>query len=111
MPPTNNFTDNFRAFDATIARFITTLPALHHVAATVPDDKYTLYTIHSLAHCAMIRLHQPFMSDDQMSREKSVRAARSVAMLTKHVSDVDIDFLDPLIGVCNDFHVVYYASR
>ena len=65
----------------------------------MPDDKYTLYMIHSLAHTALIRLHQPFIADDQMSREKSVRAARSVALVTKHLVDNDFEYLDPLIGV------------
>lgn len=65
----------------------------------MPDDKYTLYMIHSLTHTAMIRLHQPFITDDQVSREKSLRAARSVTLVTKHISDADFDYLDPLMGV------------
>lgn len=94
-----NFTDNFRAFESTITRFITTLLPLHQLAATMPDDKYTLYMIHSLAQTAMIRLHQPFITEDQVSREKSLRAARSVVMVTKHITESDFDFLDPLLGV------------
>ncbi|KAI0088107.1 hypothetical protein BDY19DRAFT_994517 [Irpex rosettiformis] len=100
MPSSNSFMDNFRAFELTIQRFVSTLLPLHQLAATMPDDKHTLYMIHSLAYTAMIRLHQPFIADDQMSREKSVRAARSVAMVAKHVTDSDFDYLDPLMGHC-----------
>ena len=91
--------DNFRAFELTIQRFVSTLLPLHQLAATMPDDKHTLYMIHSLAYGAMIRLHQPFIADDQLSREKSVRAARSIAMVAKHVTDPDFEYLDPLMGV------------
>ncbi|KAI0694279.1 hypothetical protein BC835DRAFT_1415426 [Cytidiella melzeri] len=100
MPSANSFTDNFRALEATIARFLTTLLPLHQVATTMPDDKYTLFMIHTLAHAAMIHLHQPFIADDPLSREKSLRAARSVALVTKHLMDLDFDYLDPLIGHC-----------
>lgn len=65
----------------------------------MPDDKYTLFLVHSLAHTAMVRLHQPFITDDQMSREKSARAARSVVLVAKHIAEADYEYLDPLIGV------------
>ena len=110
MPSTPNFTENFRAFESTIARFVTTLLPLHQVAATTSNDKYTLYMVHSLAHTAMIRLHQPFMTDDQVSREKSLRAARAVTLVTKHISEPDFDYLDPLMGV-SYFSPIMTGSR
>lgn len=100
LPSSTNFSENFRAFDSTVARFISTLLPVHQVAATMPDDKYTLFLVHSLAHTSMVRLHQPFMGDDQLSREKSVRAARSVVLVAKHLAEGDFDYLDPLIGQC-----------
>ena len=65
----------------------------------MPDDKYSWYTIHSLAHTAMIRLHQPFIQDDQHARDMSIRAARAVTVVIKHIADADYDYLDPVIGV------------
>ncbi|KAI0338286.1 hypothetical protein BDW22DRAFT_1409640 [Trametopsis cervina] len=100
LSPTNNFMDNFRAFEATIARFTTTLLPLHQLAATMPDDKYTLYMIHSLSQTAVIRLHHPFIADNQMSREKSLLAARAVTLVTKHITEPDFEYLDPLLGHC-----------
>ena len=63
------------------------------------DDKYTMYLIHTLAHTAMIRLHQPFITEDQRSSETALRAASAVVLVVKHIADADFDFLDPLIGV------------
>ena len=103
--------DNFRAFELTIQRFVSTLLPLHQLAATMPDDKHTLYMIHSLAYGAMIRLHQPFIADDQLSREKSVRAARSIAMVAKHVTDPDFEYLDPLMGVRTISHLILIRTQ
>ncbi|TCD61377.1 hypothetical protein EIP91_008531 [Steccherinum ochraceum] len=92
-----SLTDNFRAFEHTITRFTTTLLPLHQLGATLPDDKYTLILIHSLAHASMIRLHEPFL-DDGVSREVALRAARAVTVVAKHVGEADFGYLDPLIG-------------
>ncbi|KAJ3491225.1 hypothetical protein NLI96_g869 [Meripilus lineatus] len=99
LSPSASFSENFRAFEHTITRFTTTLLPLHQLGATMPDDKYSLFVIHSLAHASMITLHQPFMTD-QISRESTLRAARSVTVVAKHISDADFDYLDPLIGHC-----------
>ena len=95
----SDFSENFSIFEHTITRFTTTLLPLHQLQATMLDDKYSWYTIHSLAHTAMIRLHQPFIQDDQHSRDMSIRAARAVTVVTKHIADADYDYLDPVIGV------------
>ncbi|KAF7790044.1 hypothetical protein EIP86_000993 [Pleurotus ostreatoroseus] len=102
LAPPNNFTENFSIFEHTITRFTTTLLPLHQLQATMPDDKYMWYMIHSLAHTAMIRLHQPFIQDDQHSRDMSIRAARAVVVVTKHIADADYDYLNPLIGVSGE---------
>ncbi|KAH8107677.1 hypothetical protein BXZ70DRAFT_1003124 [Cristinia sonorae] len=94
-----SLTDNFRAFEHTIARFTTTLPPLHQLEAAMPDDKCSFLLIHSLAHASMIRLHEPFL-DDQVSRDVALRAARSMTVVAKHIADGNFDFLDPLIGFC-----------
>ncbi|KAL1942446.1 hypothetical protein VTO73DRAFT_6048 [Trametes versicolor] len=95
-----SFSENFTAFEHSIMRFTTTLLPLHQVGGAIPDDKYALIVIHSLAHASMIRLHAPFMRDDGVSREKSLRAARSLIHVTKLVTDADFEFLDPVIGSC-----------
>ncbi|KAI0364440.1 hypothetical protein BV20DRAFT_1107388 [Pilatotrama ljubarskyi] len=96
----SSFSENFAAFEHRIIRFTTTLLPLHQVGGAIPDDKYALIVIHSLAHASMIRLHAPFMRDDGVSREKSLRAARALIHLTKLVTDPDFEFLDPVIGSC-----------
>ncbi|KAH9859019.1 hypothetical protein C2E23DRAFT_30043 [Lenzites betulinus] len=95
-----SFSENFTAFEHSIVRFATTLLPLHQVGGAIPDDKYALIVIHSLAHASMIRLHAPFMRDDGVSRDKSIRAARSLIHVTKLVTDSDVEFLDPVIGLC-----------
>ncbi|KAI0769392.1 hypothetical protein BD413DRAFT_83223 [Trametes elegans] len=95
-----SFSENFSAFEHSIMRFITTLLPLHQVGGAIPEDKYALIVIHSLAHASMIRLHAPFMRDDGVSREKSLRAARSLIHVTKLITAADFEFLDPVIGPC-----------
>lgn len=94
------FSENFSAFEHSIMRFTTTLLPLHQVGGAIPDDKYALIVIHSLAHASMIRLHASFMHDDGVSREKCIRAARSLIHVTKLITDTDFEFLDPIIGSC-----------
>ena len=93
------FSENFNAFEHSIVRFTTTLLPLHQVGGAIPDDKFALVVIHSLAHASMIRLHAPFMRDDGVSRDKCIRAARSLIHVTKLITDADFDFLDPINGV------------
>ncbi|KAJ8488647.1 hypothetical protein ONZ51_g3435 [Trametes cubensis] len=95
-----SFSENFGAFEHSIMRFITTLLPLHQIGGAIPEDKYALIVIHSLAHASMIRLHAPFMRDDGVSREKAIRAARSLIHVTKLITDADFEFLDPVIGPC-----------
>ncbi|TFK90658.1 hypothetical protein K466DRAFT_596789 [Polyporus arcularius HHB13444] len=94
------FSENFSAFEHSIMRFTTTLVPLHQVGGAMPDDKYALIVIHSLAHASMIRLHAPFMLDDTGSRDKCLRAARSLIHVTKLITDADFEFLDPVVGSC-----------
>ncbi|KAI8992943.1 hypothetical protein BD414DRAFT_290709 [Trametes punicea] len=96
----SSFSDNFQAFEHSIIRFTTTLLPLHQVGGAIPEDKYALIVIHSLAHAAMIRLHAPFMRDDAVSRDKALHAARALIHVTKLIADGDFEFLDPVIGPC-----------
>ena len=103
--------DNFRVLEPTISRFASTLLPLHQLGAALPEDKYKLIMIHSLAHAAMIRLHFPFMDSDNASREKCLRSARGMILVSKHIADVDFDFLDPLIGVRNSVRLALDQSN
>ncbi|OCH91680.1 hypothetical protein OBBRIDRAFT_825183 [Obba rivulosa] len=100
QPVTTRFTDNLRGFEQTLSRFTTTLLPLHQLGAAMPEDKFTLITVHSLVHAAMINLHTPFTEEVPASREKCGRAARALVMIIKHITDIDYEFLDPLIGAC-----------
>ncbi|KAH9932465.1 uncharacterized protein B0H18DRAFT_25848 [Fomitopsis serialis] len=100
VPSSNAFMDNFRVLEHTITRFASTLLPLHQLGAALPEDKYTLIMVHSLAHAAMVRLHFPFMENDAISREKCLRSARGMILVSKHIVDMDFEFLDPLIGPC-----------
>ena len=97
--------------EPTISRFASTLLPLHQLGAALPEDKYKLIMIHSLAHAAMIRLHFPFMDSDNASREKCLRSARGMILVSKHIADVDFDFLDPLIGVRNSVRLALDQSN
>ena len=101
---TNSFSDNFRMCETAITRFITTLLPLHQVGAAIPDDKFALIVIHTLAHAALISLHFPFMRDNNVSRQKCLRSARSVILVIKHIAEADFDYLDPILGVRLFFH-------
>ncbi|KAH9949026.1 hypothetical protein B0H21DRAFT_165410 [Amylocystis lapponica] len=100
IPPSSTFSDTFRVLEHTITRFTTTLLPLHQLGAAMPEDKFTLIVVHSLAHASMIHLYSPFIEDDLASREKCLRAARSLILVTKHIADMDFDFLDPVVGPC-----------
>lgn len=65
----------------------------------MPEDKFTLLVVHSLAHASMIQLYLPFLQNDDASLEKCLRAAHSLSLVTKHIADLDFDFLDPVVGV------------
>ncbi|KZT71672.1 hypothetical protein DAEQUDRAFT_763532 [Daedalea quercina L-15889] len=100
VPSQATFMDNFRVLEHTITRFASTLLPLHQLGAALPEDKYTLIMVHSLAHAAMIRLHFPFMESDGLARDKCLRSARGMILVSKHIADMDFEFLDPLIGPC-----------
>ncbi len=91
-------------------RFTTTLLPLHQVGGAIPDDKYALIVIHSLAHASMIRLHAPFMRDDGVSLEKCLRSARSLIHVTKLITDSDFEFLDPVIGVSSCLDIPFHSG-
>ncbi len=91
--------DQIRALEITITRFLSTLPPVHSLDTTMPDDRQILITVHTLAHASIIILHQPFSRDDAHSYDRSSRAARACASIIKSMTDSDFNFLDPIVGV------------
>lgn len=91
--------DDFQTLEHMIARFLSTLIPVHQLDATTPDDKHAYLTIHTLAHAATIHLYYPFGHEDPVAYDKCLRAARCCASITKHISDAEYDFLDPILGV------------
>ncbi|KAG7439610.1 uncharacterized protein BT62DRAFT_1081491 [Guyanagaster necrorhizus] len=92
--------EQIRALEITITRFLSTLPPVHSMDATMPDDRQILITVHTLAHASIIILHQPFARDDAHSYDRSSRAARACALIIKSMTDSDFNFLDPIVGTC-----------
>lgn len=90
---------DFRTHEITIGRFLTTLLPVHQLDAALPADRRAYVVVHTVAHAAVIELHQRFARTDPTSFEKCLRAARAALALVKHVADTDFEFLDPVIGV------------
>lgn len=72
---------------------------VQQLEATLPEQKHAFLTNHTLAHAAIIHLYYPFGTEDPTSYEKCLRAARTIVTIIKHLSEVDFEFLDPVIGV------------
>ena len=98
MPPTA-YTDDFQNLELTITRFIPTLVPVQQLEATLPEQKHAFLTNHTLAHAAVVHLYYPFGTEDPTSYQKCLRAARAIVTIIKHLSEVDFEFLDPIIGV------------
>ena len=60
--------------------------------ATVPDDKYTLVSVHSLANAAMIHLYNRLGQDDPTLYDKSLGAAHACVHVIKYISNHDFNF-------------------
>jgi len=91
--------DEFQTLEHTIACFLSTLIPVHQLDATMPDDKHAYITIHTLTHAATIHLYHPFGHEDPVAYEKCLGAARCCVSITKHITEADYEFLDPILGV------------
>jgi hypothetical protein len=100
LAPSTAFTDDFQTLEHTVARFVLTLIPVQQLEAARADVKHAFITTHTLAHTAILHLYYPFGTQDPASYEKCLRAARSIVTIIKHLSDVDFDFLDPIVGPC-----------
>ena len=87
------------AVEDSINRFIASIIPVHQMGAIPANDRHNLIVVHTLAQAALIRLYYLRGEVDQLCNEKCLHAARGVLLVIAQVSDVDIEFLDPIVGV------------
>ncbi|KAI0047936.1 hypothetical protein FA95DRAFT_1572220 [Auriscalpium vulgare] len=92
--------DEMAALENTIARFSNSLLPVHQMHAVQPTDKHCLIIVHTLSQAAIIRLNYHLGETDPMHHDKCMQAARSCLFILRHVSEGDVDFLDPAILPC-----------
>jgi hypothetical protein len=82
-----------------INRFIVSLIPVHQIGALHASDKHNMIVVHTLAQAALIRLYYLRAEVDQLWSEKCILAARNMLLIIGQVSDMDIEFLDPIVAV------------
>jgi hypothetical protein len=82
-----------------INRFIASIIPVHQMGAIHACDRHNLIVVHTLAQAALIRLYYLRGEVDQLWSEKCLLAARGMLLVIGQVSDVDLEFLDPIVGV------------
>lgn len=83
-----------------INRFIVSLIPVHQIGALHASDKHNMIVVHTLAQAALIRLYYLRAEVDQLWSEKCILAARNMLLIIGQVSDMDIEFLDPIVACC-----------
>lgn len=87
------------AVEDSINRFTTSVIPVHQMGAVHASDRHNLIVVHSLVQAALIRLYYLRGEVDQLWNEKCLLAARGMLLVIGQVSDIDIEFLDPIVGV------------
>jgi hypothetical protein len=89
------------AVEESISPFIASVIPVHQMGAVHVTDKHNLIVtvVHTLTQAALIRLYYLRGEVDQLRSEKCLLAARGILLLIGQVSDMDIAFLDPIVGV------------
>jgi hypothetical protein len=82
-----------------INRFIASIIPVHQMGAIHASDRHNLIVVHTLAQAALIRLYYLRGEVDQLCSEKCLIAARGMVSVIGQVADMDIEFLDPIVGV------------
>ncbi|KAH9988472.1 hypothetical protein BJV74DRAFT_839546 [Russula compacta] len=88
------------AVEDSINRFIASVIPVHQMGAIPANDRHNLIVVHTLAQAALIRLYYLRGELDQLCNEKCLHAARGMLLVIARVSDLDIEFLDPIVGCC-----------
>jgi hypothetical protein len=87
------------AVEDSINRFIASIMPVHQMGAVHASNRHNLIIVHTLAQAALIRLYYLRGEVDQLWNEKCLLAARGMLLVIGQVSDMDIEFLDPIVGV------------
>jgi hypothetical protein len=87
------------AVEDSINRFIASIMPAHQMGAVHASDRHNLIVVHTLAQAALIRLYYLRGQVDQLWTDKCLLAARGMLLIIGQVSDMDIEFLDPIVGV------------
>jgi hypothetical protein len=82
-----------------INRFIASIIPVHQMGAIHANDRHNLIVVHTLVQAALIRLYYLRGEVDQLWNEKCLHAARGMLLVIGQVSEMDIEFLDPIVGV------------
>jgi hypothetical protein len=82
-----------------INRFIASIIPVHQMGAIHTSDRHNLIVVHTLAQAALIRLYYLRGEVDQLWNEKCLLAARGMVSVIGQVADMDLEFLDPIVGV------------
>lgn len=82
-----------------INRFIASIIPVHQMGAIHACDRHNLIVVHTLAQAALIRLYYLRGEVDQLWNEKCLLAAREMLLAIGQVADMDLEFLDPIVGV------------
>lgn len=96
----SSFCDAFSALDVLIETVQETIPLVQEFLSP------RLILIKTLLHVASIRLHNPLILVNEISRAKSLAAAQSVVRILDSGSIQQFRFVDPLMGVSD----VYLTS-
>nr|GAT44451.1 predicted protein [Mycena chlorophos] len=100
LEPSDVLRQDVHNLELTISSFLATLPPLHTLDTVGAEDKPVLIAAHTLAHTALLHLHQRFVPDDRVSYDKCARAARACNTIITHLNDADFAFLDPILAPC-----------
>src|SRR6266702_490454 len=96
------------AVEDSINRFLVSLIPVHQIGALHASDKHNMIVVHTIAQAALIRLFYLRSAVDKLWSEKCMHAARGMLLIIGQVSDMDIEFLDPIVGVSPfDGHITF----
>jgi len=88
------------AVEESINRFTASVIPVHQMGAVHVTDKHNLIVVHTLAQAELIRLYYLRGEVDQLWSEKCLLAARGMLLVIGQVSEMDVEFLDPIVGCC-----------
>lgn len=82
-----------------INHFIGSIIPVHQMGAIHANDRHNLVVVHTLVQAALIRLYYLRGEVDRLWNEKCLHAARGMLLVIGQVTEMDIEFLDPIVGV------------